>query len=329
MSNLTIARIPATPRYTVRDIVPSTWRLVHIGKVRETYEVDGDPDYYHMVCTDRLSAFDVVSSQPIPGKGVVLNLMSAFWFGKARNDVATHFVRVLKGDGDYHPDLAWRTSIVRRVAPVLKIEAIFRNLLTGSALIEYRKKGTVCGMRVRKGMVEGDQFTNPIYTPSTKADSGHDQNVHPSRVPGILKEMHSIPTYKGVRLSAAIRRIGLELVEGCTRYASQRGINIADTKMEFGLTPGWESTPVFGVHRHLILVDEFFTPDSSRFWPVDYQPGTSPPSYDKQFVRDFLSRLGWDRTPPMPTLPDEVVVQTTSKYIEALSRLTDIELVLV
>ena len=275
------------------------------GKVRDIYELDAG--HLLIVTTDRLSAFDVVLPQPIPGKGEVLTRVSNFWFGRTRAIIPNHLSdRPLS---DAIPDAAQRAAlgdralIARKLRP-LPVEAIVRGYLIGSGWKDYQKTGAVCGIALPAGLRMADQLPEPIYTPSTKAEIGeHDQNISFEQTVGLL----------GPELATQVRDAALRIYAESAAYARERGIIIADTKFEFGLD---------GAGR-LHLIDEVLTPDSSRFWPADqYLPGSSPPSFDKQYVRDYLETLDWDKTPPGPMLPDEVVRRTAEKYREAEQRLT-------
>jgi phosphoribosylaminoimidazole-succinocarboxamide synthase len=275
------------------------------GKVRDIYELDAG--HLLIVTTDRLSAFDVVLPQPIPGKGEVLTRVSNFWFARTRAIVPNHLSdRPL---ADAIPDAAQRAAlgdralIVRKLRP-LPVEAIVRGYLIGSGWKDYQKTGAVCGIALPAGLRMADQLPEAIYTPSTKAEIGeHDQNISFDETIGLL----------GPELAAQVRDTALRVYTESAAYARERGIIIADTKFEFGLDDA----------GRLHLIDEVLTPDSSRFWPADqYRPGSSPPSFDKQYVRDYLETLDWDKTPPGPTLPDEVIRRTAEKYSEAEQRLT-------
>ena len=275
------------------------------GKVRDIYELDAG--HLLIVTTDRLSAFDVVLPQPIPGKGEVLTRVSNFWFGRTREIIPNHLSdRPLS---DAIPDAAQRAAlgdralIVRKLRP-LPVEAIVRGYLIGSGWKDYQKTGAVCGIALPQGLRMADQLPAAIYTPSTKAEIGeHDQNISFDQTAGLL----------GAELAAQVRDTALRIYTESAAYARERGIIIADTKFEFGLDDA----------GRLHLIDEVLTPDSSRFWPADqYQPGSSPPSFDKQYVRDYLETLDWDKTPPGPVLPDEVIRRTAEKYREAEQRLT-------
>jgi phosphoribosylaminoimidazole-succinocarboxamide synthase len=282
------------------------------GKVRDVYAVDGDR--LLMVTSDRLSAFDVVMDEPIPQKGRVLTAMSAFWFGETADVVKGH---LLSAEVDDLPaavravadreDLHGRVMLTRN-AEMLPIECIVRGYLSGSAWREYRADGTMHGTRLPGGMVESAPLPEPVFTPSTKAVKGHDENIS---FPEAVDVLEAWRPRRGAELAAQVRDVSVELYRRGAAWARERGIIIADTKFELGLVDG-----------ELVLCDEVLTPDSSRFWPVDgYEPGGTPPSFDKQPVRDFLDRLGWDKKAPPPALPDEVVEATSLRYVEAYERI--------
>ncbi len=272
------------------------------GKVREIFDLG---DSLLLVATDRISAFDVIFAEPIPGKGAVLNQLSEFWFNKLdfvtnhmEETDSSHFPAQLQ---PYVEQLSGRSMIVKKTTP-LPIECVVRGYLAGSAWQEYRQNGTVCGNQLPPGLQQADKLADPIFTPATKSQSGHDENI----------SFEQCRTLVGDDVADQVREISIELYEHGRAYAATRGIIVADTKFEFGLLDG-----------DLILIDELLTSDSSRFWPeTQYSPGTSPPSFDKQFVRDYLESTGWDKSPPPPPLPDEVINGTSSKYIEAFERLT-------
>ena len=279
--------------------------LINRGKVRDVYEVDDQ--HLLIVTTDRLSAFDVVLPQPIPGKGEVLTRVANFWFARTRDIIPNHLsdlplARVVP-DATQRARLGDRAIVVKRLRP-LPVEAIVRGYLIGSGWKDYQASGRVCGICLPVGLRQADRLPEPIYTPSTKADAGdHDVNIDYPRTVKLL----------GADLAAQVRDVSLRIYRDCAAYALGRGIIIADTKFEFGLDDG----------GRLHLIDEILTPDSSRFWPADqYRPGSSPPSFDKQFVRDYLETLDWDKTPPGPELPQAVIDKTAEKYREAESRLT-------
>jgi phosphoribosylaminoimidazole-succinocarboxamide synthase len=275
--------------------------LVNRGKVRDVYRLaSGD---LLIVATDRISAFDYVLPTPIPGKGEVLTQLSDFWFDRTSGIIANHLVDRDPFAGDpAKAHLRGRSVVVKSARP-LPVEAIVRGYLAGSGLKEYRAQGTVCGIALPGGLVESSRLPEPIYTPSTKAEAGtHDENIPYEKTIDLL----------GEELAAKVRDASLALYAFAADYARERGIIIADTKFEFGLFDG-----------RLILIDEALTPDSSRFWPADtYEPGRAQPSYDKQFVRDYLDSIGWDKQPPVPDLPPDIVARTAEKYREALRRLT-------
>jgi phosphoribosylaminoimidazole-succinocarboxamide synthase len=279
--------------------------LVGRGKVRDMYAV-GD-DRLLIITTDRLSAFDVVLPDPIPCKGEVLNEMSNFWFKKLAHIVPNHLngaapEKVIKGPEE-SAQVRGRAVVVRRLKP-LPIEAVVRGYLIGSGWIDYQQTGSVCGIPLPKGLKQADRLPEVIFTPATKAEVGaHDQNISFAQVEKII----------GKALAAQVRDTSIRLYREAAEFARERGIIIADTKFEFGTDP----------EGHLVLIDEALTADSSRFWPADeYRPGISPPSYDKQYVRDYLEALGWKKTPPAPRLPADVIAKTSEKYREALFRLT-------
>jgi phosphoribosylaminoimidazole-succinocarboxamide synthase len=271
------------------------------GKVRDVYQV-GD-DRLLMVASDRISAFDVILPEPIPDKGRVLTAVSTFWFDQTKDIVANHLISVDPADfpEEAGPDVAGRAMLVKAAEPVL-MECVVRGYLFGSAWSEYQKHGTVNGEPLPSGMVNAERLPEPIFTPSTKADEGHDMALTRDDAVALVGE----DLYERLReLSIAVYKYG-------TTVASSRGILLADTKFEFGTVDG-----------ELVLIDEILTPDSSRFWPADeYEPGTAPPSFDKQYVRQYLLDQGWNGTPPPPSLPDTVVEGTRSRYIEAYELLT-------
>ena len=275
------------------------------GKVRDIYELG---DRLLIVATDRLSAFDVVLPTPIPDKGKVLTQLSLFWFERLSDVVPNH---VLSGTdfpaelAPYGEELRGRTMLVRRTEPI-RIECVVRGYLAGSGWKDYQAGGSVCGIRLPAGLHESEKLPEPIFTPATKAASGHDENL----------SFEQAAARVGAELAGRLRDISLELYRRAARYAERNGILIADTKFEFGLVGG-----------ELIWIDEALTPDSSRFWPADgYVPGRPQPSFDKQYVRDYLERIGWSKMPPAPALPPDVVEATRQKYREAYRRLTGKEL---
>jgi len=278
-------------------------KLLKRGKVRDVYDLGNE---LLIVATDRISAFDVILPTPIPGKGRILTQISLFWFNKMQHIVPNHLSSTALADVVHDEEsrrlLAGRTMVVRKAEP-LSLEAIVRGYLSGSALKEYREKGTVCGIPLPPGLQEAGRLPEPLFTPSTKAEGGtHDENISFDCLAGII----------GRDLATRVREISLRLYTEASRYALERGIIIADTKFEFGLVDG-----------ELVLIDEVLTPDSSRFWPAHgYAPGGPQPSFDKQYVRDYLEAVGWDKRPPAPPLPPDVVARTVEKYREALRRLT-------
>jgi phosphoribosylaminoimidazole-succinocarboxamide synthase len=278
---------------------------IHEGKVRDIYAVDAQTML--IVTTDRLSAFDVVLPNPIPEKGRVLNEISNFWFGRTRHIIPNHLtdrsVESIVKDPDERAVLQGRTVIVRRLS-ALPIEAVVRGYLIGSGWKDYQKTGRVCGIELPAGLKQAERLPTPLFTPATKAAMGqHDENIPFSQMEGVV----------GAALAARVRDTALALYNFASEHARSRGIIIADTKFEFGVDPAGQLT----------LIDEVLTPDSSRFWPADtYRAGTSPPSFDKQFVRDYLETLDWDKKAPAPPLPAEIIQRTSEKYREALARLT-------
>jgi phosphoribosylaminoimidazole-succinocarboxamide synthase len=279
--------------------------LLSRGKVRDIYAVGGDR--LLIVTTDRLSAFDVVLPDPIPGKGSVLSQLSAFWFARLAGVVPNHITGVdpesLFSDPAEKAQVRGRAIVVPRLKP-LPVEAIVRGYLVGSGWKEYKAQGTVCGIAIPAGMQEAGRLPAPIFTPSTKAEGGaHDENISLERMAALV----------GAERAAQVRDAAIALYTQASAYAATRGIIIADTKFEFGLDASGK----------LLLIDEALTPDSSRFWPADqYAPGKNPPSFDKQFVRDWLESIGWNKKPPAPKLPADVIAKTAEKYKEALRRLT-------
>ncbi len=283
--------------------------LLGRGKVRDIYAVDDE--HLLVVTTDRLSAFDVVLPDPIPFKGQVLTAMSEFWFRKLAHIVPSHLTgiapeSVVKTD-DERRQVAGRSMVVRRYAP-LPIEAVARGYLIGSGWKDYQATGGVCGIALPPGLRQADKLPAPIFTPATKAEAGaHDENIAYADVEAKV----------GADLARQVREITLRLYSEAADYALARGIIIADTKFEFGLDAAGK----------LFWIDEALTADSSRFWPAsDYAPGMSPPSFDKQFVRDYLETLDWDKKAPGPKLPEDIILRTSAKYREALKRLADIDL---
>ena len=275
------------------------------GKVRDMYAVDDK--HLLIVTSDRLSAFDVVLDDPIPGKGQVLNAMANFWFQKLAHVVPNHLTgiapeSVVKGADEVN-QVKGRAVVVKRLKP-LPIEAVVRGYLIGSGWKDYQKSGAVCGIPLPKGLRQADKLPEVIFTPSSKADVGeHDENI----------SFADVEARVGAAMAAKVRDISIRLYREAADYARERGIIIADTKFEFGLDDAGT----------LVLIDEILTADSSRFWPADqYRPDSSPPSFDKQYVRDYLETLVWDKKPPAPRLPAEVIAKTAEKYREALKRIT-------
>jgi phosphoribosylaminoimidazole-succinocarboxamide synthase len=273
------------------------------GKVRDIYAVGSDKML--IVTSDRLSAFDVVLSDPIPDKGRVLNEMANFWFQRLGHVIPNQLTGIDPASvvqKDEIPEVAGRAIVVKKLKP-LPIEAVVRGYIIGSGWKDYQKTGKVCGIELPKGLQQAQKLPQPIFTPATKAETGHDENISFEEVVKLI----------GKPLAEKVRDVSIRLYKEASDYAAQKGIIIADTKFEFGLDP----------KGNLVLIDEVLTADSSRFWPADsYQIGMSPPSFDKQYVRDYLETLDWDKTPPAPKLPAEVIRRTSEKYREALERLT-------
>jgi phosphoribosylaminoimidazole-succinocarboxamide synthase len=278
------------------------FKKLRSGKVREVFDLG---ETLLFVATDRISAFDVILPDPIPHKGAVLNQVSAFWF-KRFDRVDNHFVTA---DPDQFPselqpfrqELAGRSMIVKKTKP-LAVECVVRGYLAGSGWKEYQGSQSVCGIKLPGGLKLGSQLPEPIFTPATKAEAGHDENIDMKRCAEIL----------GDDIARQVKQLSLGIYSAGREHAQQRGIIVADTKFEFGTVNG-----------KLLLIDEVLTPDSSRFWPADqYVVGQSPPSFDKQFVRDYLETLDWNKTPPGPKLPGDVIARTAAKYVEAFERLT-------
>ena len=285
--------------------------LLHWGKVRDTYRINDD--LLLMVTTDRISAYDVVLPTGIPDKGRVLNKISGFWFDRTKHLIPNHLVALADASNDpslgetgslmadLPPEVARQAMIVKR-ADRIDIECVVRGYITGSAWSEYQRHGTVSGKPMPSGMVEGDPFPEPIFTPTTKAEEGHDENLSDEEFLAMA----------GAELAGPLEAISKSIYQFGHDFARERGVILADTKMEFGLLQG-----------QLILIDELLTPDSSRFWDMEgYEPGRSQPSFDKQFVRDWLTVQGWDRNPPAPNLPDDIVARTAERYLEAYLRIT-------
>ena len=273
------------------------------GKVRDIYAVGKDKML--IVASDRLSAFDVVLPDPIPDKGRVLNEMANFWFAKLGHVVPNQLTGI-DPESVVAPEekaqVRGRSVVVKKLKP-LPIEAVVRGYIIGSGWKDYQKTGKVCGIELPKGMQQAQKLPQPIFTPATKAETGHDENISFEEVEKLI----------GKELAAKVREVSIKLYKEAADFAATKGIIIADTKFEFGLDD----------KNNLVLIDEVLTADSSRFWPADsYQVGMSPPSYDKQYVRDYLESLTWDKTPPAPKLPEDVIARTSQKYRDALERLT-------
>ena len=289
------------------------------GKVRDIYAVG--EDQLLIVSTDRVSAFDVVLPTPIPDRGKVLTQLSTFWFRQTVQLVPNHLIADALHDFPEpvraQPDqVEGRTMLVRRTRRI-DVECVARGYISGSAWSEYRKQGTACGIPLPAGLVESQSLEDPIFTPAIKASEGHDENISFERLVGIV----------GAPLAERLRDVTLAVYRYAAGVARERGIIIADTKMEFGLLPGGEGPSLKnqqdGAEGALILIDELLTPDSSRFWDAAlYRPGATPASFDKQYLRDWLDQSGWNKEPPAPELPGEVVANTRRRYVEALERLT-------
>ena len=303
-----LADVPKVPTTLLQSNLPGL-ELIHRGKVRDVYALSADR--LLMVATDRLSAFDVVMPNPIPGKGEMLTQISNFWFARTAHLVPNHLLDVPVADvlpaGTDLALYARRSVVVRRLQPV-PVEAIARGYLIGSGWKDYQASGALCGITLPPGLKQAQQLPEPIFTPSTKAASGHhDENVSYASVVGAV----------GSELAGKVRDATLAIYKWAAAYAAERGIIIADTKFEFGTD----------ANGKLYVMDEMLTPDSSRFWPADqYRTGISPPSYDKQFVRDWLETQDWGKTAPGPVIPDAVIARTAEKYAEALQRLANIKL---
>ena len=283
----------------------SNLTLLNRGKVRDIY--DAGDNHLLIVTSDRLSAFDVILQQPIPGKGEVLTRVANFWFNRTKHLIQNHISDIplseIVPDEKERAALGDRAIVVKKLRP-LPVEAIVRGYLIGSGWKDYQKTGGVCGIHLPENLLQADKLPEAIYTPSTKAEMGeHDENISFEQTVDLL----------GEEIANRVRDLSLKIYTEAADYARGRGIIIADTKFEFGLDENDE----------LHIIDEALTPDSSRFWPADqYHPGSSPPSFDKQFVRDYLETLDWDKTPPAPILPDEIVLKTAEKYAEAERILT-------
>ncbi len=282
--------------------------LVRRGKVRDVYAVD---DAVILVATDRISAFDYVLGSGIPDKGRVLNQLSAFWFARTGNIVANHLISTDVSNYPaaarrFAPQLEGRSMLCRATTP-LPVECVARGYLSGSGWKDYRATGEVCGVALPRGLRESDRLPEPIFTPATKAESGHDENISEAAAAAVV----------GADLLARLKGLTMALYAHGVAHAESKGIILADTKFEFGLT----------ADGGLLLIDEMMTPDSSRYWPKDsYHPGGPQPSFDKQYVRDYLESIKWNKQPPVPSLPDEVIANTRAKYLDAYRRLTGREL---
>jgi len=270
------------------------------GKVREVYDLG---DRLLLVATDRISAFDYILPNGIPYKGKVLTGLSAFWFGYTKDIIENHFISA--DTGSYGEGLEGRAMIVKKTE-AFPVECVVRGYLAGSGWKEYKQKGSIGGLRIRPGYKEADRLEEPVFTPATKADSGHDENI----------DMKRCAVITGKEWAEKLKEISIKLYKKAHEYARQKGIIIADTKFEFGLLDG-----------RLLLIDEALTPDSSRFWPREkYQPGRSQASFDKQFVRDYLESITWDKQPPVPELPQNIIEKTSGKYLDAYKYITGEEL---
>jgi len=279
--------------------------LIHQGKVRDSFAIDDQ--HMLIVASDRLSAFDVVMSDPIPGKGEILTKIANFWFERTKHIIPNHLSGISVGDIIKDPEvlevLRYRAVVVKRLKP-LPLEAIVRGYIIGSGWKDYQETGAICGIKLPPGLRQADKLPRVIFTPSNKAAAGqHDTNINFETIRALI----------GDTLAEQVRDTSIEIYRHAVEHAASRGIIIADTKFEFGLDD----------EGRLYLIDEVLTPDSSRFWPVEeYEVGTSPPSFDKQFVRDYLETLDWDKTAPGPALPRKILQETAEKYQEALRRLT-------
>lgn len=273
------------------------------GKVRDVYELN---DKLLLIATDRISAFDFVLHEPIPNKGICLTQISKFWFDFFKNSIPNHVISTELADlpenlSKYKEILYGRSMLIKK-AKTFPVESIVRGYISGSAWSSYKKDSTVCGIKLKKGLKESEKFDEPLFTPSTKAESGHDINISFDKMKDLI----------GKKDADKIREFSMGIYEEGAKYANKKGIIIADTKFEFGK-----------IGNEIILVDELLTPDSSRFWPADkYKPGKPQPSFDKQFVRDYLTKTGWDKNSTPPHLPEHVINETEKKYLEAYERIT-------
>ena len=298
------------PSHVLLDTKLDGLSLVRRGKVRDVYAAG---DHLIMVATDRISAFDYVLGSGIPDKGRVLNQLSAFWFGRTGHIIKNHLISTSVDDYPetaraFAAQLEGRSSLVRRTTPI-QVECVARGYISGSGWKDYKATGEVCGIRLPKNLRESDRLPEVLFTPATKAESGHDENISEAAAASVV----------GAELLAQLKKLTLELYAHGVAHAESKGIILADTKFEFGLTGEGE----------LILIDEMMTPDSSRYWPKDtYHPGGPQPSFDKQYVRDYLESIKWNKQPPVPSLPDDVVQNTRAKYLDAYRRLTGTELVI-
>ncbi|HEY9200728.1 MAG TPA: phosphoribosylaminoimidazolesuccinocarboxamide synthase [Gammaproteobacteria bacterium] len=283
----------------------SNLKRLHTGKVRDIYEIDDE--HMLIITTDRISAFDVVMPTPIPDKGKILNQVTRFWLNKLQHIIPNHLADIplqdIISDETERKSVENHAMVVKRLK-ALPVEAIVRGYIIGSGWKDYQQSGSICGIQLPEGLQLADKLPQPIYTPSSKAAVGeHDENIDYAATEQLL----------GAELAQQVKDVSLRLYQEAADYALQRGIIIADTKFEFGVDKD----------NQLVLIDEVLTPDSSRFWPADqYQPGSSPESFDKQFVRDYLETLNWNKTAPGPELPEAIVQKTAEKYREALTRLT-------
>ncbi|MCW8934883.1 MAG: phosphoribosylaminoimidazolesuccinocarboxamide synthase [Gammaproteobacteria bacterium] len=283
----------------------SNLNLRHKGKVRDIYDIDDD--HMLIITSDRISAFDVIMPTPIPDKGTILNDITRFWLDKLEYIIPNHLADIPLNEiitDEREREAVARHSMVVKKLKALPVEAIVRGYIIGSGWKDYQSTGAICGIELPAGLQMADKLPEPIYTPSSKADVGdHDENINYAATEKLL----------GAEMAQQVKEVSLKLYKAAAEYALQRGIIIADTKFEFGVDK----------NNQLVLIDEVLTPDSSRFWPADqYKPGSSPMSFDKQFLRDYLETLDWNKTAPGPELPDEIVNQTAKKYREALTRLT-------
>jgi phosphoribosylaminoimidazole-succinocarboxamide synthase len=295
--------MPIDPKATVLQLNLPGFRKLRSGKVRDIFDLG---DRLLFVATDRISAFDCIMPNGIPRKGEVLTQISYFWFGQTESFQPNHLISHAQDPlpenlKPFEAELAGRSMIVKKANP-LAIECVVRGYLAGSGWKEYRSNQTVCGIKLPPGLKESSELPEPIFTPATKAETGHDENISFEHAAKIV----------GSETAERVKAASLKIYNTARDYARKRGIIIADTKFEFGF-----------LNDQLLLIDEVLTPDSSRFWPADlYRPGKGQPSFDKQFVRDYLETLDWNKTPPAPALPSEVVMRTQAKYLEAFERLT-------